>query len=339
MSVTSCSYREPRMPWPTMLRNAKTRVRERSMTEPLEVIEVAPAGAAGVGHGRHARTEREAVGIDAVVAGIRPPLARAGEDVHVDVDQARRHVEALHVHGLQSPAAGSIVRRSRRRSCRRGWRRRGRRRSCSGDRSRGRRGAAGHTSASARPPAAPMPHPPATGTGMLGAISWSDLEGSVGTKRRVSGEASCRGAAGSWPLDILRRHEGFVEHPPLRSREKSGPAWPVGTARRWNPGARLATLGDAPWRKRQATSASRFGGRCHGKAGLDRRRCRSHRPRPGRLGRRTGSTLEAGGSPAAKKKARSLFAAGDQGRQDPVYLGQGGLQAATPSSPRRSRIA
>ena len=57
MSARSCSNVPPRMPWPTMLRNASTRVRERSMTRVLEVLEVAPAGAAGVDHGRHADAE------------------------------------------------------------------------------------------------------------------------------------------------------------------------------------------------------------------------------------------------------------------------------------------
>ena len=78
--------------WPTMFRNAKTRVRDAVDDPRLEILEVPPAGAAGVGHGRDARAEREAIGIDAVVAGVGPPLAGAGEDVHVDVDQARRDV-------------------------------------------------------------------------------------------------------------------------------------------------------------------------------------------------------------------------------------------------------
>ena len=54
----------------------------------LEILEVAPAGAAGIGDRRHADAQREAVRIDAVVAGVRAPLARAGVDVRVDVDRA-----------------------------------------------------------------------------------------------------------------------------------------------------------------------------------------------------------------------------------------------------------
>ena len=74
----------------------------RAVDDPrLEVLEVAPAGAAGVGHGRDARAEREAVGIDAVVARVRTPFAGAGEDVHVDVDKPGRDVQPRDVHGLE----------------------------------------------------------------------------------------------------------------------------------------------------------------------------------------------------------------------------------------------
>ena len=74
----------------------------------LEVLEVAPAGAAGVGHGRDARAEREAVGIDAVVARVGPPLAGAGEDVHMDVDQSRRDVQSPATSTVLNAFAGSI---------------------------------------------------------------------------------------------------------------------------------------------------------------------------------------------------------------------------------------
>ena len=47
----------------------------------LEVLEVAPARAAGVRHRRHADAEGEAVRVDAVVARIRAALAGAGVDV------------------------------------------------------------------------------------------------------------------------------------------------------------------------------------------------------------------------------------------------------------------
>ena len=52
--------------------------------------------------------EREAVGIDAVVAGVGLALAGAGVHVHVDVDEPRRHVQPGDVHRLQA-SAGSIV--------------------------------------------------------------------------------------------------------------------------------------------------------------------------------------------------------------------------------------
>ena len=58
----------------------------------LEILEVAPAGAAGVGHGRHARAKCEAVGIDAVIARVRPSLPRPGVNVHVNIDEPRRDV-------------------------------------------------------------------------------------------------------------------------------------------------------------------------------------------------------------------------------------------------------
>ena len=63
--------------------------------------EIAPAGRAGVGHGRHAAAKRQVVGINAALARIRIALAGAGEDVHVDIDEPGRHVKALHVHGLE----------------------------------------------------------------------------------------------------------------------------------------------------------------------------------------------------------------------------------------------
>ena len=77
-----------------MFKNAKTRVRDRSMTRVLKSSKLRQPGATGVGHGRYARSDREAVGIDAAVAGIRPALAGAGVDVHVDVHESRGYVQA-----------------------------------------------------------------------------------------------------------------------------------------------------------------------------------------------------------------------------------------------------
>ena len=84
-----------------MLRNAKTRVRATIDDACLEFLEVPPAGASGVGHAGHSRSQGESIGVDAVITGIRPPLARPGEDVNVDIDQPRCHKESRDIHGLQ----------------------------------------------------------------------------------------------------------------------------------------------------------------------------------------------------------------------------------------------
>ena len=94
MSARSCSNLPPRMPLPTMLRKASTRVFDRSMTRCLKSSKLRQPAHAGVGHRRDADAQREAVGVDAVVAGVGAALARAGEDVGVDVDEAGRHVQA-----------------------------------------------------------------------------------------------------------------------------------------------------------------------------------------------------------------------------------------------------
>ena len=88
------------MPLPTMLRNAKTRVRERSMIGRLNSSKfrqpAQPASATAV----TPDAEGEAIGVDAVVARIRPPLARPGEDVNVDIDQPWRDIESRDLDGL-----------------------------------------------------------------------------------------------------------------------------------------------------------------------------------------------------------------------------------------------
>src|SRR5579871_1146074 len=60
----------------------------------LKIVEVAPAGAAGVGDRSDADAESEAIGILAVIAVVRVAPARARIDVHVDVDEAGSDVEA-----------------------------------------------------------------------------------------------------------------------------------------------------------------------------------------------------------------------------------------------------
>ena len=78
------------------------------MTRVLEVLEVAPARAAGVGHGRHPDAQREAVGVEAVVARVRALLARAREDVNVDVDEARASRRGRETSTTLNASAGSI---------------------------------------------------------------------------------------------------------------------------------------------------------------------------------------------------------------------------------------
>ena len=67
----------------------------------LERVEIAPARAARIGDRGHAHAKREAVGIDAVVAGVGVALAGAGEHVHVNIDQPRRHVQPADVDRLE----------------------------------------------------------------------------------------------------------------------------------------------------------------------------------------------------------------------------------------------
>ena len=88
------------MPPATMLRNAKTRVRAIDDAG-LEVREVAAAGGAGVSHAGHPRADGETVGVNAVVAGIRPSLARSRVNVNMNIDQPRRHEKPGDIHGFE----------------------------------------------------------------------------------------------------------------------------------------------------------------------------------------------------------------------------------------------
>ena len=97
MSSRFCSIGPPPMPLPTILRNASTRVLDAIDHVVFEIGEIAPAGAARVRHGGHAAAEREAIGIDAVVARIGAARARSGVDVHVDVDETRRDVQPFNI--------------------------------------------------------------------------------------------------------------------------------------------------------------------------------------------------------------------------------------------------
>ena len=74
----------------------------------FEVREIAPAGAAGVGHGGDARPKGEAIRIDAVVAIIGAALSGAGVDVHVNVDEAGGDIEAADIHDLAGSGRRNI---------------------------------------------------------------------------------------------------------------------------------------------------------------------------------------------------------------------------------------
>ena len=67
----------------------------------FEIFEILVARAAGIRHRRHADSKREAVGENAVVAGIRMRLAGARVHVHVNVDQSGRDVKPLDADRLQ----------------------------------------------------------------------------------------------------------------------------------------------------------------------------------------------------------------------------------------------
>ena len=95
ISASSRSKRSPRIPWPTMLRNAKIRVRERAMMvsrktgklrqpdEPASATVVTPAG------------QRHVVGIRSPLAGVGIAFAGACEDVHMDIDKSGSDVKTF----------------------------------------------------------------------------------------------------------------------------------------------------------------------------------------------------------------------------------------------------
>ncbi len=67
----------------------------------LEIVEAPPARGSRVHDRGHARAQREAVGIQAVVAGIGSSLARAGVHMDVNVDEPRRHVVSRRIDHFQ----------------------------------------------------------------------------------------------------------------------------------------------------------------------------------------------------------------------------------------------
>ena len=68
-------------------------------------LEVPPAGATGIDDRRDAGAERVTVWVDTVIARVRAGFVRAREDVHVQVNQAGRHVESPAIHNLEGPAS------------------------------------------------------------------------------------------------------------------------------------------------------------------------------------------------------------------------------------------
>jgi len=83
-----------------MLRNARTRV--FAIDDPiLEIVEILPARGSSVDDRGDACAEGIAVGIQAVVAGIRSAFAGSGIHVHVNVDEPRRHVEPGRIDDFQ----------------------------------------------------------------------------------------------------------------------------------------------------------------------------------------------------------------------------------------------
>ena len=74
----------------------------------LEVLEIAPARSARVDHRRRATAEAVPVGVDAQVARIGAP-ARARIDVDVNVDEARRDIQAVEVDHLRGGRRGDVL--------------------------------------------------------------------------------------------------------------------------------------------------------------------------------------------------------------------------------------
>jgi hypothetical protein len=67
----------------------------------FEVFEVPPARATCVGDGGHSDAKCEAVGIHAVIAGIRTALAGTRVDVHMNIDETGRYIETANVDHFQ----------------------------------------------------------------------------------------------------------------------------------------------------------------------------------------------------------------------------------------------
>ena len=101
MSSRSCSNFPPRMPLPTMFRNASTRVVGAIDDALLEVLEVAPARSAGVDDRRDARSRRHDIRIHAVVARIGALLSSSRVHVRVNVDESGRDEQPARIDRLR----------------------------------------------------------------------------------------------------------------------------------------------------------------------------------------------------------------------------------------------
>ena len=73
-----------------------------------ELGKLAPAGRAGIDHGRHPGPEAEVIRIETRLAAISAAGAVSGEDMSVDVDQAWRHIQTRCVDHLAGFRGGNI---------------------------------------------------------------------------------------------------------------------------------------------------------------------------------------------------------------------------------------
>ena len=114
MSVRFCSTGPPRMPDPTMLRNASTRVRERSITCSLKRGNERHPAAADVDERRLAGAERVTVGLHGAVAvAVLRLVVVPPEDVRVNVDEPGHDVEARRVGDACARARRDVGRHQR----------------------------------------------------------------------------------------------------------------------------------------------------------------------------------------------------------------------------------
>ena len=74
----------------------------------LEIVEAPPARRSCVGNRGDARSQRETVRIQAVVAGVRSAFARSGIRVNVNVDESRRDVESGRIDHFQGVAGVDV---------------------------------------------------------------------------------------------------------------------------------------------------------------------------------------------------------------------------------------